>query len=55
MGALAVWSDTRPVQGHLPGYYQYAAVPLLFVLAAALRGARGRLARHDAWRSSTWA
>jgi hypothetical protein len=42
MGALAVWSDTRPVQGHLPGYYQYAAVPLLFVLAAALRGARGR-------------
>jgi hypothetical protein len=42
MGALAVWSDTRPVEGHLPGYYQYAAVPLLFVLAAALRGARGR-------------
>lgn len=42
MGATAVWSDTRPVEGHLPHYYQYAAVPLAFVLAAALRGARGR-------------
>jgi hypothetical protein len=42
MGALAVWSQTRPIDARFPFYYQYAAVPLTFVLAAALRGLRGR-------------
>ena len=42
MGALAVWSDTSPDIARTPHYYQYAAVPLAFVLAAATRGLRGR-------------
>jgi hypothetical protein len=42
MGALAVWSDTRPPSAHQPHFYQYAAVPLAFVLAAAARALGGR-------------
>jgi hypothetical protein len=42
MGALAVWSDTRPYIAHNPHFYQYAAVPFPLMLAAAARGLRGR-------------
>jgi hypothetical protein len=42
MGALAIWSDTRPHVGHASHFYLYAAFPLPLFLAAALRGSRLR-------------
>ena len=42
MGALGVWSDTRPPGAHAAHYYQYAAVPFAVVLAAAARALRVR-------------
>jgi hypothetical protein len=42
MGALAVWSDTRPHLAHSSHFYLYAAVPFPFMLAAAMRGLRMR-------------
>jgi hypothetical protein len=42
MGALAVWTDTRPYLAHSSHFYLYAAVPFPFMLAAALRGLRMR-------------
>jgi hypothetical protein len=42
MGALAVWSDTRPHMARTAHYYQYAAVPFAAVFAAAARALRVR-------------
>ena len=42
MGALAVWTDTRPHLGHASHMYLYAAVPFPLFLAAALGGSRLR-------------
>ena len=42
MGALAVWSDTRPHMARTAHYYQFAAVPFAAVFAAAARALRVR-------------
>lgn len=42
MGALAVWSDTRPYLARSSHFYLYAAVPFPLMLAAAVRGLRMR-------------
>mgnify|MGYP002780503654 FL=1 len=42
MGALAIWSDTRPYIGRSAHFYLYAAVPFPLMLAAAARGLRMR-------------